>query len=828
MKSPIEQWQVDFAKEPLSALDKFLQGQVYMGALQRNALSEILFRLFHAQTADMQTTLDRAMQEWFTGNWMTVPQSMPVSRWVETLSQAFFTVYRLRLSATSAWLADSYTKGRPWLRGLYLNPARAPEAALLRTLALCQSNQDLLPLWMRLCRMEEDLPRHYAAVGLLGLRKLPEQNGEPAGDLSPSVFQGLVALAEAIATQVGSHEKKATEQFWLREFRAIMELYPRSDQYWLNNFLPIIGNSTDSAAAKMLRKIPGFAQKMERQTQGKAYDTLRPPPAVELKRILRILKELPLQQVRTELDPFLEKHRQYARQTGDSEYLVKTFCNIGKRIFKQDISLALNIIKEAFLWEPYNYYVWSIRAKIEEYQGNVSQAIALLWEAKRKFPEEPVVRNALAKLLNNQGRHEIAELLYRQTIIDFPKDEVCRNGLAEVLKTQDKLPEAETVYRQTMKDFPEDVVCRTGLAEVLKTQDKLPEAEAVYRQTMKDFPENVFCRTGLAEVLKALGKSEKAEEICRQAMRDFPQNAHCRCVLAKVLLQAGEKKDALALLNETVQKFPTNSVAKKFLAKFQKDEDIPELAAGDPETAQQDIMPGDDSQQGIPKAEYQTSSDLEDRSDENQPDDTEPEIGLISLYRQASRQAAGEKQRLYREKVASAFERVADKAAYNIPAQLEKGWWLLEQSPEQAEAFFSKQIKIHPNILGFRLGNMRSQYAKGDSTDTEQWNALTGNFTSRSTLVRLEQAMQELTYGNGNRLHVLENLRRRLRKGVENLPASVRENEKWTKATLTHTLFKTVGTDIPLTKSDLAIITKNYQEHKTLLQSTSEQCLAVV
>ena len=44
--SPIEKWQSDFEKEPLSALDNLLRGRAYLGKLNRNETSEILFRLF--------------------------------------------------------------------------------------------------------------------------------------------------------------------------------------------------------------------------------------------------------------------------------------------------------------------------------------------------------------------------------------------------------------------------------------------------------------------------------------------------------------------------------------------------------------------------------------------------------------------------------------------------------------------------------------------------------------------------------------------------------------------------------------------------------------
>lgn len=278
--SPIEEWIADFEKDPLSALDNLLRGRAYLGKLNRNETSEILFRLFHTKDSGVQHTLDRAMRDWFQKYWMAMPPSASSSLWAEILQNAFTSVQRLNLRETYRWLSDSYFRGCSWLRSLYQGPARDPEAALLQTLALCQQDQTLLPLWIRLCRMEENLP-HYASVGLLGLRKLPGIDGKPPGDLEPIVFKGIVDLAEAIDKRCKPHEKEQGEHLWHLECRAIMALYPRSTQYWTDNFLPLIRQKPKGVAAKWLNNIiPGLSDKMKCQRHArKATGVSSSPPS---------------------------------------------------------------------------------------------------------------------------------------------------------------------------------------------------------------------------------------------------------------------------------------------------------------------------------------------------------------------------------------------------------------------------------------------------------------------------------------------------------------------------------------------------------------------
>jgi len=618
--SPIEKWQANFEQQPLEALDHLLTGYAYMGRLSRNDTDEILFRLFHTATEDRLIALDGAMQSWFMRYLEVAPPSVEAVRWIEILQNAFSIVIRLDLREAQEWLQENYISARLWLRSLYLDPAGDPEADLLRTLTLCQRSSDLLPLWMRLCRLEEDRPWHFASIGLLGLCKLPKENG----DLHPAVFSGIVDLANAVSRQ--ARTKKEGQTFWLLEVRALMARYPRSSKYWAKYFLPLVMFEPTSTAAEWLGKlIPWIGQELKRHQRrftSTRYAQLVSP--VEYTAILDLLATQPLERIRPTLIGFLDRCRIYARQTGYAEDLVKKLSAVGYKTYTQDVNWALALIEEAFHWAPYDPYLWTQRATLESYLHRNARAIGILWEAKRTFPENTHIRTILARLVAKEGKTDIAEMVYRQAIEDFPNDPHCRSGLAEVLKTRGRLKEAEEVYRQAAKHFPNDPYFRSGLAEVLKTRGRLKEAEEVYRRAVKHFRENVVCHAGLAEVLRMRGRLDEAERMYRQAIEHFPDNPYCRSGLAEVLkeqgklaqeerdlprvqkklaeagavyrqamkdfpddpvsyvglaiilLRQGKQKDAISLLEETVEQFPQNLIVEGFLQQVKGGKEDPD------------------------------------------------------------------------------------------------------------------------------------------------------------------------------------------------------------------------------------------------------------
>jgi len=229
------------------------------------------------------------------------------------------------------------------------------------------------------------------------------------------------------------------------------------------------------------------------------------------------------------------------------------------------------------------------------------------------------------------------------------------------------------------------------------------------------------------------------------------------------------------------------------------------------------------------------SSQTEINSDENanlqvaECEEIEAEIGITNIFRLASRWAEGEEKEEYREYASSALQEVLGKAPNNINVLLEKGWWLLDQRPEEAEDFFSCHVEQYPHILGLRLGQLRAKSAKGEKGDPQQWGELTDAFSVNSTIINLEYGMQELLTGNGTTLGALEKLRKQIRReDVKQLPRSIQGSEKWAAAMVRQSLFGEIDVDNALTENDLPHISDNYKNHEATLKGIVEQCLSVV
>jgi tetratricopeptide (TPR) repeat protein len=808
--SSIEKWTNDFEKNPLDALDRLLFKRVYMGRLNRNGTPEIIFQLFSNQSSQIKNILDLSIKDWFAKYRGLSKVSVSSSIWATILQNAFLTVSYMGLKETHKWLANSVSEFRLWLRSIYNGPSRDPEDSFLRTLAYPQNNQSLLPTWNGLCKMQEDVPLNYASIGLLGLRKLPDENGKPNGDLHPALFNGIVDLAGAINNQY-SHNQKKGRMFWELECRAIMSRYPRSTEYWTNHFLPLIIDRTISREW-LCRIVPGLSKRLNSGRKRASQYIPQHPSFDEYGIILKSIKNCAFEQIN--LEEFIKKYRIYTQHTGDSEPLAKTYCDIGNRIYKQDADLALSLVNEALIWEPYNPFIRTIKSKIQAYKGDYSRAQAVLWEAKRNFPEEPRIRNMLGNLLRKQSRYDLAKIVYEQAGKDFPNDAVCRTGLAEVLRDQEKPEEAEKVYRQAGKDFPQNAVCRTGLAEVLRDQGKSEEAEKVYRQAGKDFPNDEVCRTGLKSVLYELKKQKELINIPEQ--KKETENKSLKQTSSEKFIHE-PKRPPLYRLSATAPVLGISDVKRPYLYKKKKS-DLQLNSNGERPACISIKKPGKrDASSSKPEIIKDESKDIETKT------------GIAALLRDAVRWTTQENKKEYQDKAFSTLNKVLEESPENIPANLEKGWLLADLEPNQAEDFFSQQIETRQNVAGFHIGYLRAKSINGKSIESDQWNRLINNFPGRSTSIWLEETMRQIDTKDEKLIIVsLERLRKQINKPKNKLPISTQKNQDWVALSVKQNLFDNIDTDSPFTKTVFPAVLENQRKNRDILKGTVEQSLCAM
>jgi tetratricopeptide (TPR) repeat protein len=553
-------WREEFDQRPVEALDRLIRGVVALGSVSQLSIEELLDLAFEPE----DESLDAAVKTWLADKILhRVPEGITSSRWTAVLNEFLRAIATMNLQQTGQLLRGEHSRIRLWLRGLYEGPDRDPEGSYLLALAYYQSDEQFSQLWRRLVLAEELPERPYRDIGLCGFRKMPDAQGHPAADVPAGLIQVLLELA---------NRQGVKRDEWLQIVHAIFTAYRRTEDYWIHRFrdtlsrMPAKERHIDDWLVALF---PRWQKQLRGDGNVTRQHTAAPIPIWEsLEWVERIAKQPDLCESR-ELALFLESHRRYARTTGDSESLVKTFNNLASRVIAADrskASCAISWIKEALGWERFNPRNWTVYAKVLWAVDERSGAKDTLWEARQRFPWNPFVRSELSQLLRDDGDLLTSLATYREAAALFPSNVVFRTGLAETLRQMDQLAEAREVYEQARKEFPNNVFCWNGLAETLRQMGQLAEAREVYEQARKEFPNNVFCWNGLAETLRQMGNLQEARLIYEQACGNFPDNAVCRNGLANLLVDLGDLDRAEALYTEARAINGRDSFARNGLA----------------------------------------------------------------------------------------------------------------------------------------------------------------------------------------------------------------------------------------------------------------------
>jgi len=149
---------------------------------------------------------------------------------------------------------------------------------------------------------------------------------------------------------------------WGQRFRDLIQARDVSGpvRKWLDRRYPSTSSPSDPRQAKGL---------------------LQPPHVDDLRPLLRQLPEN-LAAIRPQLQALLDRHRHYCRETGDSYYLVRAFCNLGNRLLDPDPTWARALAHEAAHWNPQNPHAWSLLARAREAEGDWHRAQAVYWHAR--------------------------------------------------------------------------------------------------------------------------------------------------------------------------------------------------------------------------------------------------------------------------------------------------------------------------------------------------------------------------------------------------------------------------------------------------------------
>lgn len=544
MNESLQRWREDFLREPDSAFDRLVRGVVPLGAAGQLSFGEILDGLFEPG----DPILDTAAANWLGKRILgTIPDGSTLNRWVLVLEEYFRGIAAMELPKTGEVLRRQHKRLRLWLSGFYEGPDRDPEGSYLLALARAQADQQFSTLWRRLVLGEEMTGRSYLAIGILGFRKMPEQDGRESSDVPEGLLQALVELSK----QSGTGKAK-----WTQTMRSLFATYRRSERYWVEHLAPLLPHYQQQSSARdwlsgLLPEIPrwrppAFGSQVNLQRASKvSYEVVQ-------SWVTRVRKNSEVCST-PEFSAFLDHHRAYAETTGDPEYINKTFNNLATSIIRKDggrPAIAVSLIEEALRFAPWDPRNWISYAIVLNAAHRADEAIAALWNARHRFAFEPFIRNELGRLLRENGDLSASEGVFREAVSHFPGDVVCRTGLAETLRAMSRLDEAREVYAQACRDFPSNHFCRNGLAETLREMQLLDEAHKVYQQACRDFPNDNICRSGLADLLIDLNEIDEAESIYREDLRIDGFNRYARSGLARVLSIRSARNGSLELRDE--------------------------------------------------------------------------------------------------------------------------------------------------------------------------------------------------------------------------------------------------------------------------------------
>ena len=462
----VTRWRERFAADPAAALGLALTGKISLGSYDRARPAEALAQIL---TEANLARADASLQAWLAGLLGSpTPAGLSGKRFADALVEGFRLMALLHLPQARAWCAQRHGELRAWLRGFYLGRSRDPEAALLVALGQQQPDRSLLALWQGVVRRGR--PLEHVRHALTGLRLLAADDaGKVERGVPRALLQGLLDFGDALARQ---GERNGAD--WLMEVDFLAVVYPMSPEGWGRKFRVVVQAREPASAVKnwLGQRYPLALKPFE---GGAREGVLRPRHVDDLKAFLRKVPSH-YEEVRPRLQQFFDDSRHYCHESGDSYYLVRSFCFAGDRLLEIDPTWARELAHEAAIWAPTDHRTWSLLARALEAEGDWRRAEAIYWQARRRFPENVQSHSQLAHALLLHGSGDLSEAVYREAIQLFPDNSVCRSDLGHTLRLLGRRDEALAEYQQAQQLFHRNTINSNALADLLIDLGRLDEA----------------------------------------------------------------------------------------------------------------------------------------------------------------------------------------------------------------------------------------------------------------------------------------------------------------------------------------------------------------
>ena len=291
----------------------------------------------------------------------------------------------------------------------------------------------------------------------------------------------------------------------------------------------------------------------------------------------------------------ISEHLEYTERSGFSNFLVRATTRLSICLIRrpqnerfQGGALAQTFLRDALRWEPWNEILWSLWSDSYSAQGGFEPAEIVLWEAMRRFPDNPVFVAKLIRHLNRQKErlpeaHEIAQIGLGR----FPKNSYLANAAAVNLYRSGRLGDAidlmvSTLRRRRTDDFNIGML-GTAMAAVLRDEWKSFDE---FTARISKLPQDPVL---LGKICRALNQQKVADvhlvRFLRYAVSRVSGDIFLRNWLASILVrsnEASDREEGVAIFKGVLEEEPENSFALDRLLhiddnRSQPDGLIPEL-----------------------------------------------------------------------------------------------------------------------------------------------------------------------------------------------------------------------------------------------------------
>lgn len=464
--APRHPWLRVFDAAPVQAFDALLKGSAAVFPYTRADPPDAARMLFAALPGDdpARLALDEAALKWLREQRREpIPADLHVRQDViRQISEAFEIVALLQLPQAALALRREYIRWNEWTSQLVLDSSRDARGDYLRMLAQTQmllqpelrQSDSLASLWFRLCREAGiSFPETYLQIGLLGLRRLPEATGR--GDMP-----WIVGVAEwALAT-------RPTEARFQRVWRPLRRLYPANPTR--------VRRAVYTALDRKPFRDAGFEPpawwscdlEINRPAAQKPQRLFEPPSPDTREAILEEMKNgQPFSSFKARFDQLTRDHKRYAERSGDGYFLVRTFCNIGRRLIDnmsesrhERSAYAQELARDALGYEPNNPIAWSLWRDALAAGGDFAAAIGVGWELVRRFPQNPFMRSQLAEILLASKDIDTAKQVLTSAIDDNAVDAVSYAIRARIAANEGDMPTATKLAADGLRIDPDNAV----------------------------------------------------------------------------------------------------------------------------------------------------------------------------------------------------------------------------------------------------------------------------------------------------------------------------------------------------------------------------------